>query len=285
MSLPSPAAAKALITPAFLSKAIYELWATGDTYDALHNSIKADSSGRWPLYKNSSFKFAIDAYQGKRSTSQQRAIINSFRYLGFEGNINMIDPEEEFAVFEEWGECTSDGSKCEELSPKRLFFGRHIANSRRSLIVRYDLKKRPYISTTSMDAELSLVTANLVLAGPGKLIYDPFVGTGSFLVTAAESGAFVCGSDIDGRSFRAKHSKGIEAGIGKNFNHYGLRGRFLDCWMGDLTNSPLRKHNQGFLDGIVCDPPYGVREGLKVLGVRGGKMKEEVFIDGIASYK
>ncbi|KAL8668920.1 MAG: hypothetical protein Q9224_007767, partial [Gallowayella concinna] len=35
------------------------------------------------------------------------------------------------------------------------------------------------------------------------------------------------------------------------------------------------------LDGIICDPPYGVREGLKVLGSRGdgGKKKEIVWLD------
>jgi tRNA G10 N-methylase Trm11 len=32
-----------------------------------------------------------------------------------------------------------------------------------------------------MDAELSLITANMALAAPGKLFFDPFVGTGSFI--------------------------------------------------------------------------------------------------------
>ena len=42
--------------------------------------------------------------------------------------------------------------------------------------------------------------------------------------------------------------------------------------MSDLTNSPLRVGTitpgaeGAWLDGIVCDPPYGIREGLKVLG-------------------
>lgn len=201
------------------------------------------------------------------------------------GQVDMIDPQQEFAIFEEWKHSPTPPSKTKDLLPKRLYFGRHIADSRRSLVDRYDLKKRPYISTTSMDAELSLVTANLCLASPGKLIYDPFVGTGSFVIAAAASGAYVFGSDIDGRSFRGSNGHGIEAGIGKNLHHYGSKSRHLDCWTSDLTNSPLRATPRGFLDAIVCDPPYGVREGLRVLGAREGRTSEEVLIDGVPSYK
>jgi len=53
----------------------------------------------------------------------------------------------------------------------------------------------------------------------------------------------------------------------------------LDGFVSDLTNSPLRK--TAFLDAIVCDPPYGVREGLKVLGSRDpGKGKEPIVRNG-----
>jgi tRNA (guanine10-N2)-methyltransferase len=39
---------------------------------------------------------------------------------------------------------------------------------------------------------------------PGSFVYDPFVGTGSFLLTSAQFGAFTMGSDIDGRQIRGK---------------------------------------------------------------------------------
>src|SRR5712691_10133157 len=70
----------------------------------------------------------------------------------------------------------------------------------------FDVKKRRYFGNTSMEAEVSLLMANQTLvrrygyissshsisfhtratwqASPGKLIYDPFVGTGSM--------AYVC---------------------------------------------------------------------------------------------
>ena len=175
-----------------------------------------------------------------------------------------------------------------------MFFGRKIGCSSRHLIDKHDLKKRPYISTTSMDAELALVTANLALAGPGKIFFDPFVGTGGFLVSAAEFGAFTFGSDIDGRSFRGK-GKGIEHGVGANFGKYGLEHGLGDCMISDLTNTPLRASTNGssmaerWLDGILCDPPYGIREGLKVLGTRNSKVEAAKtglnMIDGVPAYK
>ena len=51
----------------------------------------------------------------------------------------------------------------------------------RRLIDTFDVKKRAYYGNTSMEAEMSLLMANQAKAGPGKLIYDPFAGTGSML--------------------------------------------------------------------------------------------------------
>lgn len=114
-----------------------------------------------------------------------------------------------------------------------------------------------------MDSELALITANLALARPGAFVYDPFVGTGSFPVAAAHFGALTFGSDIDGRSIRGA---GGRRSVRGNFAQYGL----LDFWGGffaaDLTNTPLVRRR--WLDAILCDPPYGVREGLRVLGAR-----------------
>ena len=222
----------------------------------------------------------------------------------------MQDAETEFTVFEEWDLSSSPhhqpDSKPQHISaaeicsvdpasraPFRMFFGRDIASSSRHLIDKHNLKKRPYISTTSMDAELALITANLALAAPGKIFFDPFAGTGGFMISAAEFGALTLGSDIDGRSFRGK-GKGIERGVGANFRKYGLEHGFGDCIISDLTNTPLRTsasgrgESGGWLDGIICDPPYGVREGLKVLGTRNSMTEAGKagvhMIDGVPAH-
>ena len=182
----------------------------------------------------------------------------------------MRDAEQTFTIFEEYD--------YDVLGPKQIYLGRYLGGGSRHAMVDYSLKKRDYINTTSMDSELALLTANLALAGPGKIFYDPFVGTGSFPIACSHFGARTMGSDIDGRMVRGRNGKDIRT----NFRQYKLLDRYLDGFISDLTHSPLRGGR--WLDGIVGDPPYGVREGLKVLGTKNGSRKEIVFIDGEASH-
>ena len=52
------------------------------------------------------------------------------------------------------------------------------------------------LGTTSLDAELALVMANLARVSPGDLVFDPYCGTAGTLVGAAHFGARVLGSDL-----------------------------------------------------------------------------------------
>jgi len=292
VKLQDEAAARALISRSILAKDIFELWGQGTNYDELHADVRRRTSDRWDAYRDVSFRFTVDAFAGKRSHGEKRDIIQSFAYMDFKGPIRLKDPQEDFWVLEEYlwdveamapATSLSPAPPTEPQEPKRIYFGRWIARSSREIVNKYDLKKRRYISTTSMDAELSLITANMALAAPGKLFLDPFVGTGSFCVAAAHFGALTMGSDIDGRSFRGKEmEKGKPMGLVSNLQQYGLESKFIDAFTSDLTNTPLR--DKQFLDGIICDPPYGVREGLKVLGTRDGRGKEEVLIDGVPAH-
>ncbi|KAF2108519.1 S-adenosyl-L-methionine-dependent methyltransferase [Lophiotrema nucula] len=272
VNLPSDTAAQDVISRGILSHGIYELWGKGSTYDELHASVKDTSRNKWAAYHNLPFRFTIDSYRGSRTSSEQRTIIESFSYFGFVGPIRMRDADVSIKVFEDYD--------FKAKTPKQLFLGRFIAKSGRHAKTTYDLKKRHYISTTSMDAELALLTANIALAAPGKVFFDPFMGTGGFPLACAHYGAFVCGSDIDGRSIRGTGGSARRGQTGKmdvvgNFKQYGIEGHYLGAFISDLTNTPLRlprledgTTTGGYLDGIVCDPPYGIREGLKVLGTR-----------------
>ena len=51
-----------------------------------------------------------------------------------------------------------------------------------------------------------------VQPAPGKIIYDPFAGTGSLLYAVAHWGAYVFGSDIDGRQMRGKSESRMAVG-------------------------------------------------------------------------
>lgn len=294
-------AAIRLVSRSILTQAIYEHWGSGTSLDELHQAVKERSSQLWERHSHDSWKFNIDSFQGTRTSDERRDIINTFRYLPLRGPIKMKDPDTEFTIFEEW---LLDPMRLAPRQPMRYHFGRFLARGARDLITKYDLKKRPYISTTSMDSELALVTANMALAGPGKTFYDPFVGTGSFPIACSVFGAVSWGSDIDGRTVRgsgndaraeAKRSlvKGEKTLYG-NFRHYDLLGRLGDVFTSDLTNTPLRRLSLGragpggrarLFDGIVCDPPYGVREGLRVLGCRDPESTPRVVEAGHTRYK
>lgn len=259
-----------------MAKSVYEVWGTGSTYEDLFDNVRAVSKHLWPQYKTCSFKFSVYSFQGSRTIAEQRGVIERFSFLEFEGPIKMKGAEQEFCVLEEFPvESAVSGIQ----KPQTVYLARYLGGSARDVITKYDLKKRKYISTTSMDSELALITANITLAAPGKLFYDPFVGTGSFPVACAHFGALAFGSDIDGRNIRGKGKINLLS----NFVQYGLMQHFGDSFVADLTNSPLRAAR--LFDGILCDPPYGVREGLKVLGSRDPtKGKEIVYIDGKAHH-
>ncbi|KAK7964069.1 hypothetical protein PG988_011043 [Apiospora saccharicola] len=246
VQLPSEDAARAIVERSILAQSIHEHWGTGNTLDELHDEVKRKTSQLWSKYKETSFKFSIDAFNGSRSNKQRLALINSFGYLPLDGEIKMVNPEEDFTLFEQW-EFQAVPRKLP--FPMKVHFGRFIAISARDIIQTFDLKKRGYISTTSMDSELALITANIALAAPGKIFYDPFAGTGSFPVACAQWGALGFGSDIDGRSVRGD---GEQKSMKGNFEQYGLKNLLGDCFVCDLTNSPVRKAR--FLDGIICDP-------------------------------
>ncbi|KAG8676913.1 hypothetical protein FPOAC1_002924 [Fusarium poae] len=261
VQLASVEAAQRLAKRSILIQSIHELWGKGSTLEELHESVRTNTSHIWDSYLGKSFKFDVDPYQGTRSAKKRIELINSFRFLGWTGPVKMSNPDNLFTIFEMW---PYDSVPLNVPDPTAMYLARHVGNSSRDILVRFDLKKRGYISTTSMDSELALVTANIALAAPGKLFYDPFVGTGSFPIACAHFGALAFGSDIDGRSIRGEGGKKSLKG---NFDQYGIGSCLGDVFSADLTNTPIRQHRRTW-DGIVCDPPYGVREGLRVLGLR-----------------
>jgi tRNA (guanine10-N2)-methyltransferase len=290
--LQDEASARVLIARSILAREIFELWGSGSNHEEMHADVHRRTEHRWKDYRDVSFRFTIESFAWSRSQEEKRAIIQSFWYLGLDGPIRMKDPDQHFWVLEEYtwdveavkaGLTPSSRTPDCPQDPVKAYFGRWVADSGRELATKYDLKKRTYISTTSMDAELSLITANLACAEPGKLFFDPFVGTGGFCVAAANFGALTFGSDIDGRSFRGSGmAEGKPMGLFSNFQQYGLVSKFVDAFSSDLVNTPVRSRQ--FLDGIMCDPPYGVREGLKVLGTRDGRPKDVQIVDGVPSY-
>ncbi|KDQ57438.1 hypothetical protein JAAARDRAFT_686559 [Jaapia argillacea MUCL 33604] len=260
--------ARLLARRCILIKSVYEFYARGSTYQELHAQNQARLQ-LWSRYAaDTSFRFLVTAYNHTMSQSQQKEAMESFSYMNFMGKIELKNPEIILGCFEEcrWSDtCPRQpgfGGHREEGKFIQVCFGRLIEDgSARSLVRKFDVKKRVYYGNTSMEAEISLLMANQTMAAPGKLMYDPFVGTGSMIYTAAHFGAQLWGSDIDGRQMRGK---GTWPGIIRAAAQYGVASRVLDLCTFDVTHNPWRCGD--LFDAIVTDPPYGVRAGAKRLG-------------------
>lgn len=281
VQLESDEHAEKLIKRSILAKGIYEFWGEGKDLDQLHESIKSTSSDKFELYKKNTFRFDFVSFMGAKTTEEKVQTIDTFKYTGFEGKIRLKNPEVVFAVLEEYFVCGQERAD----KPEYLWFGRQVGTSARAegVVEKYDLKKRRYIGTTSFDAELALVSCNIAQVKPGKVVYDPFTGTGSFLVAGAYFGGYTLGTDIDPRSVRGK---GPNNNLLSSFRQYGTALQFIDLWTMDFTNNALRK--DFVIDTIVCDPPYGVREGLRVCGAKNPEKaagREHNLVEGELGFK
>jgi tRNA (guanine10-N2)-methyltransferase len=79
---------------------------------------------------------------------------------------------------------------------------------------------------------------------------------------------------------------GGEKSVRGNFAQYGLLDNLVGMFSADLTNTPVRVPNaRRLFDAIVCDPPYGVREGLKVLGCKESAKAAEIIEIGLKKYR
>jgi tRNA (guanine10-N2)-methyltransferase len=200
-----------------------------------------------------SFKIFFDTFNKKRSREQENEIMKTLYVFGDEwkSEIKMKDPTFEFYILEDFFERRKDD---EEEKIRKLYFTRRIkGDSGRGLLHRYTLKKRKYIGTTSMNETLSFLCANQALAGPNSFIMDPFVGTGSILISCMHFGSHCIGTDLDYRVLKGKN----DVHMWDNIEQY----KFPTDLLVDLVRSDVAQLStwnlRSQLDAIVCDPPYG----------------------------
>lgn len=191
----------------FGQSGVYEIWSHADSIEQCIANLAElnifDPQYADPLSSEATFCGRVRAFGKKFSTSQKLEIIHRFfQALPFKGKVDLNQPQYEFWVLLDFGPAQNKT----EQPLKRVFFSRRLAkSSREPLLAKYALNARDYIGTTSTKAELAFLMANQVLAQPGALIYDPFMGTGSIMVSCAAFGSSVIGSDID---IRVLHGNG-----------------------------------------------------------------------------
>ncbi|KPI84562.1 methyltransferase-like protein [Leptomonas seymouri] len=275
--------------------------ATPAASTALYRSYTSESEALH-LSSSSSYCYQVETI-GRRYTSEEKlAVIEAvLRRAPLLGEVEWRRPKRSYFVFlHHASENAPAGAKgwVPNGPLLRVFHCRLcVESSRSALLARYDLKKRPYIGTTSMPPEESMVMANMSRVCPGHFVYDPFCGTGSLLVAAAHCGAMTFGSDADGRAMRAGTEKGktspqmqqqrrlalanyspeqlkglteeerLLPSVWTNFKLYGLpppdRVRMnFSAWQRGWHTSAGAGSGVIF-DSIISDPPYGLREPRK----------------------
>jgi tRNA (guanine10-N2)-methyltransferase len=237
------------------------------------------------------FRYEVESFERKIDNAAKVELIRRFKPVPHTGTTVLTEAgAQAFRVF-----LLHDRS---DKSLRFAFFGALLAESSRSYFLdRYSLPLRRYIGTTTMPPELTFLMANLGRVTRGMLVMDPFVGTGATLISASHYGAATIGFDMDGRVLRSgaivgpqalaaleerqaarKKRSGTEdtgtASFHQNFTDYGLpwadaaRLNFTVACQA-FTPTMARLHNAGFLDAIVTDPPYGIREQQRTVAAKG----------------
>ena len=270
IDLASEKQARTLISRSISTRFCVQLWARASNYCNLHEEVKAfPDEIKTPLFKKeNSFKFMVESFYTSWSLQERIAKIETFDYLTFEGPVNLKSPEVTMGIFEFFGLDHNNLSP----EPLDLFFGRLVGEGQRDLIQKLSIKKRKFIGNTTMDPQLALLMANMACVEDGDLVIDPFVGTGSLLIAAAQFGGFVLGTDIDFLMVHARtrpsrqgmKKRAVDESMRSNFEQYGLQDRYLDVLVSD-SSKPVWSR-RGVLDAVIADPPYGIREKIEKVG-------------------
>ncbi|PFH31380.1 hypothetical protein BESB_028150 [Besnoitia besnoiti] len=239
--LPSEAAAGRILKKSILIRAFIEVWADEETYPAvLSRMLEPANAARFQSFINDekTWAFRVKAFGRSLSVDEQREKMDFFACL-FKGTekVSLENPDVTLAVAEEWVHASCPGDTPSQ-TPLRIYLGREIASRHAEKNAQpwwwsLRLPRRPVLGPTSLDVELAFLMCHQAQVKRGSLVLDPFVGTGSILISASYYGALCVGSDIDIRVLKGysvaylnphiKHPPGASKNVFRNFDEYGLR--------------------------------------------------------------
>lgn len=129
------------------------------------------------------------------------------------------------------------------LTDGMFFFGLRLAKIKHKDLLERGPRRRAFFHPAAMTAKAARCMVNLAQARTGRLVLDPFCGTGSLLIEAGLIGCRVMGFDIKRRM--------VEGSL-KNLRFFGIEPELLA--VADARSPPL---SAGSIDYIATDPPYG----------------------------
>lgn len=127
------------------------------------------------------------------------------------------------------------------LTSEKFVLGRLLFEVKRSKFAARKPHLRPYFHPSSLSPLLSRTLCNICGVSRGKMVLDPFCGTGGILIEAGLLEANVYGIDIDDNMVQ---------GTRENLSHFKTKGVITK---GDAIKLELDKR----YDIVITDPPYG----------------------------
>lgn len=127
------------------------------------------------------------------------------------------------------------------ITENRFIFGLKLAEIATKPFLERRPRKRPFFQPSAVTAKLARCMVNLAGVKRGSLMFDPFCGTGSFLIEAGLIGCRVIGADAQ------RH---MVEGASNNLRHFSVTPEAM--MVADAEHPPITE-----VDGIVTDPPYG----------------------------
>jgi len=245
-----------IVERAVLVHAAYEVWAMGSSLcecAAITKNIMNDDPRMGPLQANTTWaanSYVFGTKHGRRKevdTLPQKLSIFKILLRRLPGAVDLKAPAVRFVLLED-----GDAAGGKELH--QVWFTREVAQGSRGLTERLSLRRRPYVTTTSMEPKASLVMSNVASLQSGDKVLDPMAGGGGLLLAAAQLGAgLTVGVDVNSSIDISR--------VASNFHDLGLPPP-ADFIFGDVgdPNVQERLYPWGPFDVLVADPPYGKRE-------------------------
>ena len=200
----------------------------------------------------------------------------------FKGKCDLENPQRVFIITENY---TIHGVLTFKFLAKSLLAVRKI----KPYFTKYNLTDRVCLGPTSTTAELAFMMCNQALVSPASTVFDPFVGTGSILISATYFGAICYGTDIDMRvlqgyavaqlnkksSFFGQITPLTKNNVFLNFKQYCLP-------VPEILRADCSSHHfkySGLFDSIICDPPYGIRAAAKQTSLKSDEPDVNIHKD------
>ena len=299
--------ASIILSRCVLVRNVMELWAPGTSIagcvEATQKWLSSSACGQrvFPRVSPQTWKLSIHTLGTKYTFQEQAGMREHFSFLDLAGKVRMEEPDNDFVLIREI-ELDASGSPLyprfspsdrkiipenDSRPPLAWYFVRSLCGNRITKgrgQDKFSLRRRRYLGPTSMDSELSFVMTNLGQVTEKSIAFDPFVGTGSILLSCALRGAYCIGTDIDIRVLRGRSQ---HENVFSNFEQFGMRRPELIRSDNALYSRHFRTEHCLY-DAIICDPPYGIRAGARKCGSKLDKprpVSEEFRHDHIAQTK